>query len=151
MSDVQPIVRRAAEECETRHRVALHGAIASQVAGKLNGVHEIVDDPNASVDVAFVDVRALGPSGQVHLNKTLPNAAYVVGVCNAEVDDLRSLFSEKQGAPIRIERLICAAAVIDFTEKGLVLREVKKDLSGRDIRNAIDLPIWASHDLKTLT
>ena len=142
------IIRRAASECKTRHRVALRGSLATEVAGKLNGVHEVVEDPEATVDVAFIDVHTLGTDGTVQPEASLPKSNYNVGVTAIALDSLSSLFSTKKPDGIRIDRLICAAAVIDFTNDGLVLREVANDVSGRDVQQALGVPVWASHDLK---
>ena len=149
MNARRTVVGRAVAECQRHRRIAVVGPVAEDIKQHLNGVHEIVQSPDAAADVLFLDVDELSPNGRLG-GRAQTRSATVVGLTLAPLEELGALFVGGATGGVQLRRLISPAAVFEFTAQGCVLVEVAHPHSGREVGEAIGVPLLAGPDLKAL-
>jgi hypothetical protein len=68
----------------------------------------------------------------------------------AGLDELSSLLRTIESAGVEVARLICPVAVLDFTPKGLQVREIRHGLTAADLQRKLSTTLWSAPDLKEL-
>ena len=138
-ADVERVLTRAAEECESGTAWFGEG-LPRALKSALEAARKVVvsDRPR----VAFI---------QVGLQSAPPrDAGRVVALGEGGLDDLAWLVTTAQSAGTRPARLICPVAVLDFTAKGVRVREIRHGLTAADLQERLDTPLWSGPDLKEL-
>ncbi len=136
----QVLTRALADAGEDRH-VALSpdlgAALADTPAPKANG---------AMADVALVVARAITTRGEIDV-APLPEAHEIWAILTA--DGARGGFVEalSSRATGRVTRIYHPLAIATVGELGLVLLEVAKGTSARDVALAFGVPCYAGPDL----
>ncbi len=147
-ADLERVLTRAAEECETKRGwfgeglpQALRAAIESHGKAGARGTAE----------VAFVEVRSLTPQGRASIEGGSPGLSCpVVGLSTAALDDLQALFRHDEEAGSQLTRLVCPVAVFDFIPDGLRIREIRHGLTAADLQRRLPTKLWSGPDLKEL-
>ena len=97
-----------------------------------------------SAEIAFVDAAAIS-------NAEPPSeATRVIALSTAGLDGLSSLVRSTKSATLEVARLICPIAVLDFTPKGLEVREIRHGLTAADLQRKLPTTLWSGPDLKEL-
>lgn len=140
------VARRAALEIPPGARVRASGPLAELVATYAQSVHaqgiQIVDGEIA--DVAFIDVAEVSGGGGISV---FTSARRVIALLDIErgarfVDE-----AEPTAIVARANRVICSLGVFDFTADGLVLREVPRAVSAREVQERVPILLRAAPSL----
>lgn len=146
-ADVERVLLRATQECESKS--AWFGSGLPQLLRRavVSQNQETGDRP----ELAFVEVSSESPPGRgVPEEPMFPRACPVIGLSAGGIEDLPRLIRTIGSGAIRISRLICAVAVIDFTSEGLRVREIRHGLTAADLQRQLSVPLWSGPDLKEM-
>ncbi len=135
------IARRAALEIPQRSRVRLAGALAQQVAAHAKNI-TFVD--NAIADIAVIDVAEVSGSGGISV---FASARRVIALLDVEggarfVDE-----AEPTAIVARAHRVVSSLGVFDFTADGLILCEVPRGMSAREVQEHVPILLRARPSL----
>jgi len=145
-ADAARVLRRAAQECESKQGIWLGAGLPQGLKGSVGGLAE-----PESAELAFVEVASVSANGAATSVAAIPPLdCPIIGVSALEYDRLDSLIQAGNQIGIAIRRLICPFAVFDFGPNGLIVREIRQGLTAADLQQKLDTPLWAGPDLKEL-
>jgi hypothetical protein len=148
-ADLARVLERSAQECESKHGVWFGSGLPQVLRGAIEGRGKSTAEEPA--EIAFVEVSAVSPQGFATTNADFSAVACpVVGLSTSTLDDLRSLVRPQGDTGLRITRLICPVAVLDFTPDGIQVREVRHGLTAADLQQRLSTTLWSGPDLKEL-
>ena len=148
-ADLERVLSRAAEECESKHGVWFGDGLPQDVRSALETLGRSAAEDAA--ELAFVEVTAVSPQGRATIDADLPELECpVVGLSSSPLEDLGSLLGSRCTNGIQITRLICPVAVFDFTPDGVHVREVRHGLTAANLQQRLSTTLWAGPDLKEL-
>jgi hypothetical protein len=148
-ADLERVLLRATEECETKQGVWFGEGLPQAVRSAIEALGRATN--REPTELAFVEVSAVSPQGWATTDAQ-PSAlgCPVVGLSTSTLEDIGSLVGLPSETGIQITRLICSAAVFDFTPKGIRVREVRHGLTAADLQQRLSTTLWAGPDLKEL-
>jgi len=148
-ADLDRVLLRAAQECESKERVWFGDGLPQAVRSAVEGLGEPTTEKPA--ELAFVEVSAVSPQGRATTDAD-PSAlgCPVVGLSTATLDEIGSLVGAAREAGIQITRLICPFAVFEFSADGVRVREVRHGLTAADLQTKLSFTLWSGPDLKEL-
>lgn len=145
-ADVERVLLRATQECESK--VAWFGSGLPQLLRRATAAHEA--QTARLPELAFVEVRATPQGSGIADEPTLPRACPVIGLSAGGLEDLPRLVRSIGSGAIRVSRLICTVAVLDFTSDGLRVREIRHGLTAADLQRHLPVTLWCGPDLKEM-
>jgi hypothetical protein len=148
-ADLERVLSRAAEECESKRAVWYGDGLPQAVRSALETLgRSTAEDPP---ELAFVEVTAVSPQGRAASDANLPELECpVVGLSSSTLEGLGSLLGSPCDNGIQITRLICPVAVFDFSSDGVRVREVRHGLTAADLQQHLSTTLWSGADLKEL-
>ena len=148
-ADLERVLSRAAQECESKRGVWFGGGLPQAVRSAVEALGQsVAQEP---VELAFIEVSAVSVQGRATTDADPPAVdCPVVGLSTATLDDLGSFVRDQSNTGIQITRLICPVAVFDFTPDGLRVREIRHGLTAADLQRRLPATLWAGADLKEL-
>jgi acyl CoA:acetate/3-ketoacid CoA transferase beta subunit len=148
-ADLERVLSRAAEECESKQGVWFGDGLPQAVRSAIEALGNTTDQEPA--ELAFVEVSAVSPQGRATTDAD-PSAlgCPVVGLSTSTLEDIGSLLGSECVTGIPITRLICPVAVFDFTPDGIRVREVRHGLTAADLQQNLSTTLWSGPDLKEL-
>jgi len=148
-ADVQRVLSRAAQECESKHGVWFGAGLPQAVRSAVEALGQsIAEKPT---ELVVVEVRAVSARGRAATDANPPALdCEVVGLSTSPLSELSSLVGAQSDTGVQLSRLICPVAVFEFTPDGLRVREVRHGLTAADLQQRLGTKLWAGADLKEL-
>ena len=140
-ADLERVLARAAQECESGAAWFGEG-LPQALRSAIEAAGRTVDA--SSAEIAFVDATAIANA------KPPSRATRVVALSTIGLEELSSLIRTTESASVEVARLICPVAVLDFTPKGLQVREIRHGLTAADLQRQLSTTLWSGPDLKEL-
>ena len=148
-ADLARVLERAAQECESKRGIWFGAGLPQALRSAIEAHSKAT--AQEPPEIAFVEVSAVSPRGRASTDADAPAAGCpVVGLSMCTLDDLRSLVSPQDETGLRLTRLICPVAVLDFTTDGIQVREVRHGLTAADLQEQLCTTLWSGPDLKEL-
>jgi acyl CoA:acetate/3-ketoacid CoA transferase beta subunit len=148
-ADLERVLTRAAQECDSKQSICFGDGLPQALRSALEAHGKTT--VQAPAEIAFVEVNTVSPQGQATIDvdpSTLD--CPIIGLSTAALDDLATLVGPERETGIRITRLICPVAVLDFTPDGIRVREVRHGLTASDLQKRLPTTLWSGPDLKEL-
>ncbi len=139
------MLRRASRELADVRRAYVDPALGSLLTLP-RGV-ELIEEAAAPADAAIVVGQAVSAGGSLQWEQGSVGAARVIVLLPSTERSGISARLEGADAGARAHRVITADAVIDVTDEGFVVREVRLGVSAADVQRAADARLFASPDL----
>ncbi len=140
-ADLERVLTRATQECESAAAWFGEG-LPQALRSAIKAAGRTVDANSA--EIAFVDAAAISNAGPPR------GATRVIALSITGLDELSSLVRTTESASVEVARLICPVAVLDFTPKGLQVREIRHGLTAADLQRKLSTTLWSGPDLKEL-
>ena len=170
MLNAEQMARRAAREALDYECVRLGGGLAAKVRRYLSPSVQVIDNenPGVKVDVEFATAAKICNRGDLifsaHSNvrthcdwSTVPDSEVgriVVVISHTANDKPNIVEHHSQREPMRSprgkRRIVTDMAVIDITDKGLILREVAPGVSAREVQQVTGTLLMVGADLREI-
>ena len=138
-ADLERVLTRAAEECEAG-TVWFGDGLPQTLKSAMETARKVIESDHPKVAFVEVGLQSVPPR----------DAGRVVALGEGGLDDQAWLVRTAESSETRPARLICPVAVLDFTAKGVRVREIRHGLTAADLQARLDAPLWSGPDLKEL-
>jgi acyl CoA:acetate/3-ketoacid CoA transferase beta subunit len=143
--DRSRLLRRAAREVQPEHSLWLGRGLPKLLERDLG----IQSQDAGPVSIAVIEVQSVSGTGAAESDPLPFPADRIIALSHCELSALGELIRANTNASgtLQVSRLICPFAVIDFTDQGPLLREIRHGLTAADVQAELDMPLWSGPDL----